>query len=128
MKILEASLFFELAGEINSFIRDPEAFLFSLENTDNLSPFKMTQRSNALFLGKSLHSYQKYGPTFGCSDFFIADMATRNKHSYSDLGCTYQLPHGYRYNTATAHALLAGSRYFTPTDVEVFYYLQITNN
>ena len=88
--------------------------LFSLRNNENLAPFIANVRP-----GNEQHAvycYPGYGPTFGGGhDVHIADNANGNRQSYSNLGY-YQVPPGIRANCA----LLAGSRNFTPTEIEVF--------
>ena len=63
-----------------------------------------------------------YGPTFGGGyDLYIADNAGSNAASYTNFGRTYQAPLGYPYGAANTSSLLAGSKYFTPSEVEVLY-------
>ena len=54
-------------------------------------------------------------------DLFISDNSHANQQSYSDFGDIYQPPAGYVYLTEQTQSLLAGSRCFTPTQIEVFY-------
>ena len=54
-------------------------------------------------------------------DLFISDDSHSNQQSYSDFGHKYQPPAGYVRGTEQAKSLLAGSFYFTPTQIEVFY-------
>ena len=59
-----------------------------------------------------------YGPTFGGGwDIHIANNASSNKDSYTDFGTTYYLPSGVK----AWRTNLAGSFYFSPDEVEVFY-------
>ena len=46
----------------------------------------------------------------------ISDNAGGNEGSYSSFGSSYKPPSG----TVNANTLLAGSYYFTPTEVELF--------
>ena len=60
------------------------------------------------------------GPTFGNGyDIQIADNANSNTNSYSDFGQynDYFVPSGVQ----DQNTILAGTRYFTPDEVEVFY-------
>ena len=59
-----------------------------------------------------------YGPMFGYEyDIFIADNANSNSNSYSYFGNSYSVPSGVQ-DTKT---ILAGTNYFTPDELEVFY-------
>ena len=93
-------------------------FLFSLKNKDDLPAFKaVVYRHSELAICAS----DVFGPTFGGGlDLYIAN----NVHvssSYANLGSTYKPPNGYTYYTPKCKALLAGTEYFTPTEVEVYY-------
>ena len=59
-----------------------------------------------------------YGPTFGGGhDIYIADNANQNANSYTNFGSSYSLPN----EVADSYTILAGARYFSPDEVEVFY-------
>ena len=59
-----------------------------------------------------------YGPTFGGGhDIYIADNANQNANSYANFGTSYSLPNGI----TDSSTILAGTRYFSPNEVEVFY-------
>ena len=60
------------------------------------------------------------GGCFGDRDLIISSDANKNQASYSNLGHTYQPPPGFQQGTAQTKALLAGSEYFRPTEIEVF--------
>ena len=95
------------------------AFLFSLKNKDNLKPFKA-----AVYRDSYVAFYHKsaYGPTFGSGhDIRISNNANSNTGSYINFGFTYQPPPGYAVGTTKTKALFAGTNYFTPSEVEVFY-------
>ena len=95
------------------------AFLFSLKNKDNLEPFKA-----AVYRMKqtALRHRSGYGPTFGGAwDLHISNNANSNIASFARFGSTYQPPPGYTYDATNTKALLAGTLYFTPSEVEVFY-------
>jgi hypothetical protein len=70
----------------------------------------------------AIYCNPSYGATFGGGhDLYIFNNANSNQSSYSNLGATYQPPPGYQYNTQQTQALFAGSKNFTPTEIEVFY-------
>jgi hypothetical protein len=99
----------------NRYQRSNLSFLFSLRNNENIAPFianmKPGHQQNAIYC------YPDYGPTFGGShDVHITNNANGNQGSYSGLGFSYDPPPG----TVEANSLLAGSRTFTPTEIEVF--------
>ena len=72
--------------------------------------------------GRAIYRYSGVGPTFGDgADLRIADDAGSNAYSYTNFGYSYQAPQGYPYGAANTSSLLAGSKYFTPSEVEVLY-------
>ena len=94
------------------------AFMFSLKNKDNLKPFKAVVNQNSAYA--FVHSYN--GPTFGDNhDIYIPNNANSTTASWAKLGRTYQPPPGYTLDAANTKALLAGTYYFTPSEIEVFY-------
>ena len=63
-----------------------------------------------------------YGPEFGGGrDLSIKNYASSNTNSYSYLGNTYGSPSDHSYGSSFAASFLAGSYYFQPNEVEVFY-------
>ena len=95
------------------------AFLFSLKNKDNLKPFKADVYRNTQY---AFYDVSSYGPTFGLGhDLHISNNANSNNASRTNFGYIYQAPPGYSYLAANTQALLAGTYYFTPSEVEVFY-------
>ena len=91
---------------------DPSAFLVSLEAPDAREPTKMAVKQNQL--QHSVNHVGNYGPTFGGGhDLHISDNANTGSGSYSYLGNTYQRPANAGSN------YLAGSRNFTPSEIEV---------
>ena len=86
-----------------------------------MQPFKcIINGKNA----KAIYCHPLYGAIFGGGyDLCIANNANANKTSYSDLGNTYRPPAGYPYGPQQTSLLFAGSPNFTPTEVEVFYFL-----
>ena len=96
--------------------------MFSLKNKDNLRPFK----SLILNVNSAAISNPLYGALFGNGtvdsglDLFIPGDPTSSK-CYADLGNSYKLPEGYMKGTDEARNLLAGSFWFSPSEIEVFY-------
>jgi len=79
-----------------------------------MAPFKsmVTNPSNAIQRRSS------YGPTFGGGhDIFISSNANAISASYTNFGVSYSVPSGVR----NKNTILAGTQYFTPDEVEVFY-------
>ncbi|XP_028403844.1 uncharacterized protein LOC114526442 [Dendronephthya gigantea] len=96
-------------------------YIFSLRNKDNLSPFRSAVYRNTHL---AIYTNPTYGPTFGGGhDLYIARNANKNRNSYTHFGNTYRPPSGYSYGNSNTQALLAGSYHFTPTEVEVYYYV-----
>ena len=99
----------------------PESFIFSLRNKDGLAPFKAPlidkydEAAIVADVGK--------GPTFGFfSDLGIADNANATIFpSKTNFGRSYKAPNGYGYLKPETISLLAGSQYFTPSEIEVYY-------
>ena len=90
------------------------SFIFSLLDKEGLAPFKsiVTNTSFSIYRGSS------YGPTFGGGhDIYIADNANQNANSYTNFGTSYSLPN----KVTDGYTILAGTRYFSPDEVEVFY-------
>ena len=93
-----------------------KAFLFSLYNAQGYNPVKLTQYQNQAY---AMYSCSTYGPTFGSgNDIRIVNDALNNLNSYTLCGYTYSVPSGY---SAGDCRFFTGGRYFTPTDIEVFY-------
>jgi hypothetical protein len=67
--------------------------------------------------GNAIYCAHSYGATFGAGHgLYISNNANSNQSSHSNLGATYQPD-----NTQQTQSLFAGSLYFTPTEIEVFY-------
>ena len=58
-----------------------------------------------------------YGPIFGKGDIQIANNAYSNKYSVPYFGRSYSVPSGVQNN----YTIPAGTQFFTPDEVEVFY-------
>ena len=92
--------------------------MFSLQNKDNLPPFKAPVCQNEY----AIYSSCGFGPTFGGGhDLNIANNPHVNNQSYTNFGYSYKPPQGYSYGSEKTRGLLAGSYYFKPNEIEVFY-------
>ena len=100
----------------NDYKQAPGSFIFSLRNKENHPPFKAPLKNQND--GNAIFDYTSYGPTFGGGhDLNIYDNAASNTNSNTYFGSTYQPPSGI----SSTSTILAGTRYFSPTEVEVFY-------
>ena len=105
---------------IGRYASAPGSFLFSLRNNDDLGPFKAPLKYENDWW--AIYRYNSYGPCFGLDyDLRIKNNAGSTTDSSTDLGFTYQAPPGYTHGKPNTKSLLAGSYYFTPSEVEVFY-------
>ena len=90
------------------------SFIFSLLDKEGLAPFKSMVTNTSL----AIYREPGYGPTFGGGhDIYIADNANQNANSYTNFGTSYSLPN----KVTDGYTILAGTRYFSPDEVEVFY-------
>ena len=96
----------------------PGSFIYSLRNNDSLAPFKSTLKDEND--KRAIARVSGRGPIFG-PDLLIASDAGSSTNSRTKFGRTYNLPHGYTYGETNTYSLLAGSRHFTPSEVEVLY-------
>ena len=97
-----------------------KAFVFSLYNAKGYNPVKLTQFRNQQY---AMYGHPDYGPTFGAGqgqehDIYISENALNNQASYTKCGATYSIPSGYSTGDC---GFFTGGKYFTPTDIEVFY-------
>ena len=98
----------------NGYRKTDRAFIYSLHNKEGLAPFKSMVKhdSQAIFMDIS------HGPTFGGGfDIHIANNAGHNVHSYTNFGHSFLAPS----DVEEKDTVLAGTYYFTPDEVEVFY-------
>ena len=93
----------------------PNAFIFSLRNKEGLGPFKSMVADPSKAIVRS-RTALIFGDGF---DIYIIDNANSNSDSYADFGDynTYPVPSGVQ----DRRTILAGTLYFTPDEVEVFY-------
>ena len=89
-----------------------KAFIFSISNKEELDPFVSEVRRPDGAIGRS----SWYGPRFGY-DIYIANNANSNSDSYARLVWYYPAPAAVQ----DPNTILAGSKYFLPDEVEVFY-------
>jgi hypothetical protein len=61
------------------------------------------------------------GQVFGKDDLVLANNAGSNTRSYTRFGYTYQAPPGYSSDQPNTDSLLAGSFFFTPSEIETLY-------
>jgi hypothetical protein len=95
--------------------RSNSSILFSLRNKKNLAPFIANAKPGCE--QHAIYCNPNYGPSFGGGhDVHICNNANSNQGSYSNYSYSYQPSAG----TADSNSLLAGSRNFTPTEIEVF--------
>ena len=94
----------------SSYQTDPNAFIFSLVNSFNIS-VKMNIKQSYY----AAYDSSYYGPTFGGGhDIYISDQSNTNTNSYSNI-YSYEMP-SFGYATS----LLAGSYNFKTFEIEVY--------
>ena len=89
-----------------------KAFIFSISNKEELDPFVSEVRRP----DEAIYRRSWYGPRFGW-DIYIANNANSNSDSYARLGGHYPAPAAVQ----NPNTILAGTEYFSPDEVEVFY-------
>ena len=101
------------------------AYLYTLNNTDNVSPRKLPLVKTKGRKQYAIFSHEVYLPCYGGGlDIFLSSQANKKNDSYSYLGHTYEAPPGYEKNQDKTKNFLAGSYYFQPDDLEMFYNVQ----
>ncbi|CAH3143484.1 unnamed protein product [Pocillopora meandrina] len=104
------------------YLYSSKAFLFSLVNKPAWAPVKLSQTGQYSSGRYSIRSCSRDGPTFGGGhDIHITNYASSNTKSYTNLGYTYSPPSGHSPGSSFTKSFLAGSYYFQPDEVEVFY-------
>ena len=101
---------------MNGYRATSKSFIFSLVDKEGLAPFKsMVKQASSSY---AIYGQSSYGPTFGGGhDIYIANNANQNTGSYTNFGHSYSLPNG----VTDQYTILAGTRSFSPHQVEVFY-------
>ena len=89
-----------------------KAFIFSISNKEELDPFVSEVRRP----DRAIYRASWYGPVFGL-DIYIANNANSDSRSYARLGRYYPAPAAVQ----DKYTILAGTEYFSPDEVEVFY-------
>ena len=89
-----------------------KAFIFSVTNKEELDPFVSEVRKP----DKAIYRASWSGPCFGW-DICIANYANRNNYSEARLNESYPAPAAVQ----DPKKILAGTHYFSPDEVEVFY-------
>ena len=109
-------LCFVLLESSGGVAKTPNAFIFSLNNFETLEPFVSKVKSNKI--GKAIDRNSYFGPKFGADLIIYLDHDALNKeNSEARLGARYSVPRGVHYPSK----VLAGTEYFSPDEVEVFY-------
>ena len=91
-----------------------EAFIFSLNNKEGLAPF-VSQVEKGI-TDWAIYRNSQFGPYFGI-DVIITDNADSNSFSEAGLGYFYSAPPAVQ----DSDTVLAGTWFFSPDEVEVFY-------
>ena len=90
-----------------------KAFIFSISNKEELDPFVSEVRSPDV----AIYRWSAYGPAFG-ANIAIVNNANSKSFSYARLaGLYYPAPAAVQ----DPDTILAGTYYFSPDEVEVFY-------
>ena len=92
----------------------PNAFIFSLNNFGRLEPF--VSKVKKKYRGQAIQRFSFYGPKFGQDlDIYLDEGNTQNSKAVLDQA--YAAPPA-KQDPLT---VLAGTTYFSPNEVEVFY-------
>ena len=114
-EILILCFCFVLLESSGGYARTPNAFIFSLNNSEGLAPFlsKVKQEKT----GAAIDRRSYYGPKFG-NDLVIYLDAISISYSQADLGVYYSVPAFVK----DRRTILKGpGRSFLPDEVELFY-------
>ena len=100
-----------------------KAFIYSLTNNNGsghavYNPVKLRVKSDMYH--EAVFGCDFLGPIFGPGDIIISNNSASNPDSLTYCGRSYPLPPGYSLSGSNC-TFYAGSVYFTPTDIEVFY-------
>ena len=109
-----------ISGSSGGYSCSSSAFIFSLINKEGLAPFKSMVKNPKY----AIYKERSFGPIFGGgNDILISDNANINIYSYTNFnGRYYSVPS----RVQNSRTILAGSYYFTPDEVEVFYLVWVT--
>ena len=89
-----------------------KAFIFSISNKEELDPFVSEVRRT----GAAIFRFSWYGPVFS-PKICIVNNANNNSDSRAGFGFSYPAPAAVQ----NPNTILAGTLYFSPDEVEVFY-------
>jgi hypothetical protein len=99
----------------NDYVRDENAFIFSLTNQQNTPLLMRTSHPH-----ESIYSHPNYGPVFGKGhDIFIADNSNQNTLSHAYICHTYEHPK-YLHSKTEAMKFLASRTHFQTAEIEIF--------
>ena len=101
----------EPIGGRGGFGETPNAFIFSLSNSEGLAPFMSKVKPE--FKALAIYRDSEYGPYFG-NDLIIK---AKISESTASLGSFYSVPASVR----DGPAILKGRGQYSPDKVEVFY-------
>ncbi len=101
----------------NTWINDPNAFLFSLRRAGVSFKDIFTVKSAV----DALYRHSGYGPIFGGGhDIHICNQSNTNFGSYSNFGHSYNLPDGYTKGGNAKDFLAGNYNQWTTTEIEVY--------
>ena len=89
-----------------------KAFIFSISNKEELDPFVSEVKRPE----RAIIRWSGVGPCFGGA-IYIANNANNSSYSYARLYFYYPAPPAVQ----DPKTILAGTQYFSPDEVEVFY-------
>ena len=100
-----------------------KAFIYSLTNNNGsghavYNPVKLRIKRDRYNV--AVRRCDSLGPIFGWRYIYISNNSASNQYSLTYCGNFYPLPPGYSLSGSKC-TFYAGSDFFTPTDIEVFY-------
>ena len=107
--------FFVLLDSSSGYAEAPNAFIFSLNNSEGLAPF--VSKVKPEWRGRAIQRHSFYGPKFG--DDLVIIYLNDKTFSKADLGVVYSVPASVNDKGSTI--LKGPGQYFSPEKVEVFY-------
>ena len=102
----------ESIGGSGGYGETPNAFIFSLNNSEGQAPF--ISKVNREYKKWAIYRHSDYGPTFGYDLVIKAQIS----QSTARLGSYYSVPSSVKDSSAI---LKGPGTYFSPDNVEVFY-------
>ena len=95
-----------------TYISDPQAFIFTLTNPNSISPTRYL--INTLLKQYAFYHGVSYGPTFGGGHGIYVRSCSNSAGSY------FNFPHSYMDTTGLGSETFTGNRTFTATEIEVY--------